>query len=269
MNTGCAHGDAALARLQMPQVRLGWPALTGLLMFCVLMSSTVLHAGPPFLTDDPEPVDYHHSELYVASAYQLTADGSSATAPQIEGNYGAAPNLQLHLIAPMSLDAPRDGRMEYGYGDTELGFKYRFLQESGHVPMVGIFPLVELPTGSASHGLGNGRVQLYMPVWIQKSFADGTWTTYGGGGYWINNATGAKNHWFVGWELQRQLTDSLALGGEIFYQTSDAEGAGPHTGFNLGFILDLTEHHHILFSAGRDLIGDTRFMCYAAYQFTS
>jgi hypothetical protein len=225
-------------------------------------------AGPPFLTDDPEPVAFHHGELYFASSYQLAKDGSSATAPQIEANYGAAPNLQLHLIAPLALNAPHDGPTEYGYGDTELGIKYRFIQESDHVPMVGVFPLVELPTGSASRGLGNGRVQVFLPVWLQKSFDEGKWTTYGGGGYWANNAADAKDHWFFGWVLQRKINDQLTVGGEIFHETSDAQGSEARTGFNLGAIIDLSEHHHILFSAGRDIVGDNRFTSAVAYQFT-
>jgi hypothetical protein len=134
--------------------------------------------------------------------------------------------------------------------------------------MVGVFPLVELPTGSESRGLGNGRVQAFLPIWLQKSFDNGKWTTYGGGGYWLNNADGARDHWFFGWELQRQITDHLAIGGEIFHQTPDAQGARAHTGFNLGAIIDLSEHHHILLSAGRDILGDNRFTSYVAYQFT-
>ena len=248
-------------------VAINSAALSLLCVAALLMQSPAL-AGPPFLTDDPEPVEFHHGELYLASAYQYSRDGSSATAPHIEANYGAAPNLQLHLIAPMALDAPHAGTTEYGYGDTELGIKYRFIQESQRIPMVGIFPLVELPTGSERRHMGNGRVQLFLPLWLQKSFDDRKWTTYGGGGYWFNNAAGAKDHWFAGWELQRQITQNLALGGEIFHQSSDAQGARPHTGFNLGAILDLSDHHHILFSAGRDILGDNRLTSYVAYQFT-
>jgi hypothetical protein len=34
-------------------------------------------AGPPFVTDDPEPVAYQHWELYLASQHIETADGWS------------------------------------------------------------------------------------------------------------------------------------------------------------------------------------------------
>jgi hypothetical protein len=55
-----------------------------------------------------------------------------------------------------------------------------------------------LPTGNENRGLGAGHVRAFLPVWVQKSF--GEWTTYGGGGYWINqdDNLGDKNYWFAG-----------------------------------------------------------------------
>jgi len=119
------------------------------------------------VTDDPEPVAYQHWELYLASQHFETADGWSGTAPHIELNYGVVTNVQLHLIAPMAYDAPSGGSTHYGYGDTELGVKFRFIQETEHLPQVGIFPLLEIPTGSKSDGLGSGQVQAFLPLWLQ------------------------------------------------------------------------------------------------------
>src|SRR5882757_5291535 len=131
-------------------------------------------AGPPFVTDDPQPVDYQHWEFYIASQHSETSDGWSGTAPHIELNYGVITNMQLHLIAPLAYDAPKIGSSHYGYGDTELGVKFRFIQETDYLPQIGIFPLLEVPTGSESDGLGSGHVQTFLPVWLQKSFGD--WT---------------------------------------------------------------------------------------------
>lgn len=247
----------------MNQRVTGW--LISIAMVGLFAASTAW-AGPPFFTDDPEPVPLHHWEFYVASMLTHTADDTTATAPHFEVNYGALPNLQLHLLAPLVYDSPSGGRDRYGYGDTELGFKYRFFDETETLPMVGVFPLVELPTGDESRGLGNGKVQAYIPIWLQKSF--GKWTTYGGAGYWFNHAPGARDHWFAGWELQRQMTDQLMLGGEIYYMSPDADGASQHIGFNLGGVYDITENHHILFSAGRDFTGDAHFQAYLGYQLT-
>ena len=76
-----------------------------------------------------------------------------------------------------------------------------------------VYPLVQLPTGDESRGLGAGHVLAFLPIWAQKSFGD--WTTYGGGGYWINQGgVGDKDYWFFGGLLQRKVTDRLSIAGE-------------------------------------------------------
>ena len=84
-------------------------------------------AGPPFQTDDPEPVEYKHWEVYVASQGSFDQDGTSVTAPMFEVNYGVAPDVQLHLIAPFEYVKPEGGPSHYGYEDTETGVKFRFI----------------------------------------------------------------------------------------------------------------------------------------------
>ncbi len=156
-------------------------------------------AGPPFRTDDPQPVDYQHWEFYVASMQQIDNDQTSATLPHFEINYGVVPDVQLHLVAPLGYVHDADAT-HYGYSDTEFGIKYRFVEETETAPQIGIFPLVELPTGDENKQLGTGKVQAYIPIWIQKSW--GNWTTYGGGGFWYNPVPDQKNWIFTGWELQ-------------------------------------------------------------------
>ncbi len=223
-------------------------------------------AGPPFITDDPEPVGFRHWEIYLSSQNVHTVDGWSGTLPHVEINFGAMSNLQIHLIAPFAFDAPFGQSRHYGYGDTEVGLKYRFIKESSRCPMIGTFPQIEIPTGDRRRGLGNGKMQLFLPLWMQKSF--GKWTTYGGIGYLINPGQGNRNGWFIGWQVQRQVLRNLALGGEIFHRTPLHEGETAATNFNLGLVLDLSGRHHLLASAGRSITGPTRFQCYIGYQLT-
>jgi hypothetical protein len=242
---------AATDRGSVRAVRRGGWAAAGLVALAALAPTTPALAGPPFITDDPEPVDLGHWEVYGFSEGASGRGDTSGVGPSIEVNYGAAPNLQLHLIGNLAFDDPSGGRSRMGLGDTELGVKYRFITpgKDDWRPQVGVFPLVELPTGDAKRGLGAGYTQVFLPVWVQKDF--GKWTTYGGGGYWINPGPGNRNYWFTGWLLQRQVTDKLALGAEVFHQTSSMVGRGDTTGFNLGGVYDFTDHYHLLFSAGQ------------------
>jgi hypothetical protein len=83
-------------------------------------------AGPPFVSDDPEPTDYKHFEIY-------TFNNGTATRSDIGGetgidfNYGAAPDLQLTATLPAAFDRPAAGRTNFGLGNIEFAAKYRFL----------------------------------------------------------------------------------------------------------------------------------------------
>ena len=236
------------------------------LMLVVIGVPNGVQCGPPYITDDPEPVEYQHWEVYLASIFTKQPEAWTATAPHLEVNYGAAPNLQLHTILPMTLYAPPQGASSYGYGDTELGAKYRFLEEGTWCPQIGTFPLLEVPSGSHRRNLGSGHLDAFLPIWLQKSV--GKWTVYGGGGYWINPGTRNRNWWFTGLVVQCEVADGLNPGIELFHGTPE-ETAGPsETGVNFGMIWDLTKVQHVMFSAGPVIEGTNQLQGYFAYQLT-
>jgi hypothetical protein len=232
----------------------------------VLALSSAALAGPPFLTDDPQPVDYQHWELYVFSALDKNHDGTNLQTPAVEVNYGLAPDLQVHLVTPMTLFMPTGSGRAYGLGDMELGLKYRFVQETEKTPMVGIFPMLEIPSGDAGRGLGNGRTWAKFPLWIQKSFGD--WTTYGGGGYAYNPEPGQKSNFFGGWLLQRKINEKLILGGEVFVHGPDHDGGRTTALYNFGGYYNFTEDFQLLFSVGHTLAGDSHLIAYIGLYWT-
>jgi hypothetical protein len=245
------------------------PMLTVVILLALiplmLTVSRKAFAGPPYITDDPEPVEYQHWEVYLASIFAKQPDAWTSTAPHLEVNYGPIPNVQLHVIAPLSLYVPSKGPSGYGYGVTELGIKFRFVQESDWLPQIGTFPLLEVPSES-KRNLGSGDLQSFLPIWLQKS--TGKWTAYGGGGYWINPGSQNRDWWFSGIVIQRQVLPSLAPGLEIFHGTSQQAGQSAQTGFNLGMVWDLSDIQHIMFSAGPAFGGPNQLQGYFAYQLT-
>jgi hypothetical protein len=234
----------------------------------VALSGAAL-AGPPFVTDDPEPVDAQHFEITMAAQESLRAHGRTGSFPGVDINYGVVPDVQLHLGLSMPL-AKDDGQsLHYGYGDTEVGVKVRFVEEedAGWQPQVAIYPNLELPTGNARMGLGSGYQRVFLPVWLQKSFGD--WTTYGGGGYWLNQHGDNRNYWFAGSVVQRKITDSLSLGGEIFEQGKQSSDTRVSAGYNIGVMIDIDAANHIIMSAGNGLYNSYStnvFSYYAGYQ---
>ncbi len=243
------------------------PAPRRMLIGCALWASALFTAGaawagPPFLTDDPEPVELGHWEIYGAAEWSWARRAASGTLPHLEANYGALPGLQLHAVVPAVLSWNQGEPLQYGPGDVELGAKLRFVEEGDARPQVGVFPLVTLPTGSSGRGLGAGRVQALLPVWLQKSF--GPWTTYGGGGIRL---AADGNAAVVGWLLQRTLSAVLTLGAEA-YLTIPFNGDPVQTQVNAGLIVDLSERDHLLLSAGPSFGTGIRAQTYLAYLLT-
>ena len=235
------------------------PRVFSLVMCAGVSMTSPAFAGPPFVTDDPEPVPYRNWEVYLASlGSRDERAGWTGTAPHLEVNYGPLAGVQLHTIVPLAYAVPEHGKSAYGPGDVELGVKIRFLEERRWAPMLGTFPLVEVPVGSERRGLGEGTTQIFVPFWLQKSFGD--FTTYGGWGVWFEPQEG-RHWWFFGWLLQRKVVEHLTLGAELYHETPKelaADGRG-NTAFNAGGIVDVTDHHHIMLTCGRSIVGPTQF----------
>jgi hypothetical protein len=208
-----------------------------------------LQAGPPYLTDDPEPVELHHWEAYLFGMGQTAQGVRSGFAPAMEANYGAFKDVHLQFWLPMAYGDGADGQRHRGLGDAQLGVKYRFVHEADGLPQIAIYPQVQLPTGREKDGLGSGHTRVFLPLWLQKGF--GPWTTYGGGGWWRNPGVGQRDYTVWGWQIQRELGEGNSLGVEVFHQAAPTLGGLATTVWNLGFELALNSHFQLVGSGGR------------------
>ncbi len=127
-------------------------------------------AGPPFLTDDPEPLLKRHCEFYIAPQILNAIDRLSVVLPGFEFNYGLTNDVMAHVIVPLVLTKPDSQLATFSLGDIELGVKYRFLEETEWLPQIGTFPHLEIPTGDSSKAVGSGAVEAFIPLWFQKTF---------------------------------------------------------------------------------------------------
>jgi hypothetical protein len=98
-------------------------------MTLLLLSSPVL-AGPPFITDDPEPTEYLHWEAYIFSqGTHSMGEISGVVPPSCDCNYGGLPNVQLHFQPGTAIARESGTSLHWGLGDTEFGVKYRFIEQ--------------------------------------------------------------------------------------------------------------------------------------------
>jgi len=234
-------------------------------LFLLLFVKEQAYAGPPYNTDDPQPVDFKHWEYYISTINTIRSNSWSGTSPHIEVNYGIIPNAQIHLILPLNYDYSGHNGFNIGYAYTEFGVKYRFLQETENLPQIGTFPIIEIPT-IRNNEFSNGKTQFFIPVWAQKSW--GKLTSYGGMGYWINPGAGNRNWLFTGWEIQYDFSPKLTLGGELYYHSSDTIDSKSVMAYNLGGSINVTEKFHFIFSVGHSLVHDSFVTTYLGLLWT-
>ena len=226
-------------------LRVAPGAIAALLPLAALLAPSPAYAGPPFLTDDPEPTDLGHWEIYAPFADTAGRGGEFDGGVGAELNYGAAPNLQLTLGLPVGYTHSTSG-FRFGRGDIEASAKYRFYHSDAAGLSIAAFPGITVPT--ASRSLGAGKVTAFLPIWAQKDM--GSWSVFGGGGYAINPGAGNRNYWTGGVAVTRQLSKRLLVGAEADRQGADTVGVRGSTSLGLGFIRNLKGPFRVLASAG-------------------
>lgn len=233
-----------------------------LLPACWALAGGCAVAGPPFVTDDPEPTDTGHWEIYAPLAEAEGHGDALEGAAGAELNFGAAPNLQLTFGIPLAY-AHESRHSRWAVGDLELSAKYRFYRDEDRGFSVAAFPGITLPT--AGEHLGAHHMTALLPVWFQKD--TGKWSVFGGGGYAINPGTVQRNYWTAGLAAACQVGDRLLLGVEADRQGPDAVEGNGSTSLGVGFIFNLPGALRLLGSGGptfEDHGGPTGFHAFVA-----
>jgi hypothetical protein len=220
------------------------------ILVALLTIPRLASAGPPYVTDDPEPTETGHFENYLYTQGTVVSGQAFDPGAGVEIDYGAFANTQLTLDLPLNPN-PGPGGIGLVWPPLGGGVKYRFIQEDqdGWRPQVAIFPQVFIPVGPASRGAPTTEL---VPIWMQKSF--GAWTTFGGGGYTNNPGAGNRNFLIYGWALQRQVADKLALGGEVFGETPDTVGGRPRAAVGLAALYDFSDAWHLVGSVNTGIV---------------
>ncbi len=255
------------------QYRAVMPLLAASFVWIALVAQTQAQAGPPFQTDDPTPVDLGHYEAYVFGTVDGTPAELDTISPGFEFNWGAIPNIQLHVILPLGAAIPSNkpiyapggmGPSAFGVEDMELGVKYGFIKQTKRRPQIGSFPMFEIPTGSYSKGLGVGRVWYKLPLWVEKEF--GPWSLVGGVGYAVVPQDQYRNYLYGGYLVKKVVNERLELSAEVFAHAREGFAAAQTQSSTL---LDAGGYYHfkqpglqLLFAYGHSVAGQTENYAY-------
>jgi hypothetical protein len=228
-----------------------------------LLAIASSRAGPPFVTDDPEPPPPGGWEINVPFIVEQTPGKTEMDAPLFDLNYGL-PNVQLKLEIPVRIVHEDTDGTAAGPGDLLLGVKWRFLNNGQSQAQLGIYPQLLLPTGNHARDLGEGQPAFVLPLVAQKNWEK--WTLYGNVGYWWQTAAETRNYVYAGAVLEREINERLELGIELFGNSPKERSGSSDFAFNVGGTWRLNKHLNLLFAGGRDIIGDTTAMGYIGLQ---
>jgi outer membrane putative beta-barrel porin/alpha-amylase len=228
-----------------------------------MLTFNLCRAGPPFVTDDPEPPPPGGWEINVPSILERTSGTTDMDAPLFDLNYGL-PDIQLKLEIPIKIVHNDSDGTAAGVGDLLLGVKWRFFNSEKSQVQFGIYPQLLVPSGDHARGLGEGQPGFVFPIVAQKSWDK--WTLYGNVGFWWKTAAETRNYVYAGAVLEREINERLELGVELFGNSPKGRSGRSDVAFNIGGTWKFREDVNLLFSGGRDIVGDTHAMAYLGLQ---
>jgi hypothetical protein len=207
--------------------------VTRLLVVACLLWPSIAAAQQPFYTDDADvtPRGKVHFDFFDEYDWLKAAQAphQRQNTFNMKMNYGLTDHLELDLDSPLLTivnDSTATPRRPSGLGDTNMGFKYRFMpeREESTTPEVAVATYVEVPTGDRTTGLGSGLTDLWIYGVLQKWLVrqrvvltvNGGYLFYGNTSTGVVGITKARGHVAtMGASIIRKYTDRLSLGAEL------------------------------------------------------
>lgn len=240
-------------------------------LFVAALLAGVCHgqaaAGPPLITDDPGTPGDGKWEVNAAFVLERSREERVIAAPTLDVNYGVGDHLQLkYEVALLAVD--RDGEdARVGVGNSEIGLKWRFLDEDRHGVSASVYPKVEFnnPTDSVRRGVVESGTHVLLPFQFAKTV--GPVEVFGEAGYQF--VQHEEDLWIYGLAVAYPLSQRLELLAEV-HGTVEQDFDDHEPLVNAGLAWGLSEHTNLLLSIGRGLRDRDKspdLLLYAGVQF--
>jgi hypothetical protein len=212
--------------------------------------------GPPLLTDDPGTPGNRNWEINISSTQFCTNTERELQGPLLDINYGLGDRIQLKYQVPYVFDSDNGAPFKGGVGNSLLGVKWRFYQQSSEKGWhISTYPQLELnnPTDSYGRGMVDKGPRFLLPVEVTKEF--GPLEVNAEAGYWFTKQT-------PGNQSPRERILGLALGHQFnrrfeglceFYEDVLLGGGDRSDTFDVGGRYEFRKGLLLLFMAGRGL----------------
>lgn len=247
-----------------------WLLATALTAVAQILAPNAAHAqaGPPLLTDDPGTPGDGRWEINLAFTVERRRTETVFEAPILDINYGLGERIQLKYEVPWLVLDEEGGGARNGLGNSQLGVKWRFLDEERHGVSMSVYPQLSFdnPTSSDERGLVEEGLELSLPVQVSRSVGPMEFTLEVG--YVL--VEGREDQWLCGLAAAWPVTEGFEVVGEV-HGTATRGFEEDELVFNLGGVVDLHENLSLLFSAGRSFresgSGEPELLGYFGFQF--
>lgn len=204
--------------------------------------------GPPLITDDPGTPGAGRWEINLGFTIEKSRSETFFEAPILDINYGLGERIQFKYEVPWLILDEEGGGARSGLGDSQIGVKYRFLDEERHGVSMSIYPQLSFnnPTSSDERGLVDPGTEFALPLQIARRAGPVELSLEVG----YSLIEHAEDEWFYGLAAAWPLSERFALLGEA-HGVAKRGFEEDLLVFNLGGVLQAHEHVNFLFSAGR------------------
>lgn len=228
----------------------GKTALHGLSVY-LLLACADTHGGPPLITDDPGTPGNGRWEINIASTLEALSSGARIETALLDINYGLGEQIQLKYEVPWVLQDETRATAGDGFGNSEVGLKYRFLDDPQHRLSMSVYPQIVFNSSTLSNEQDQPSVaELVLPV--QLAWSTGLAVLNVEAGY--GRITHEENEWFYGLAGGWPVSEHVELVAEVHgVTTGDFEE--DEMLINVGGVFQLRENVRLLFSAGRRIRG--------------
>jgi hypothetical protein len=208
-------------------------------------------AGPPMIGDDPGTPGNGKWEINIAYTGVQTEHVTAMDLGYLDINYGLGDNIQVNYQGGVLAGKQNGQGYQYGWDDSLVGFKWRFLDQEKNGIDMSVFPQVGFNTTSsfAHNGIVESGASCFLPFEIAATF--GKWELDGELGYQYYEHD--RNQWAGGPVIGYLLNDRVELIGEA-RMICDKDFRSNNLILDAGTRISLIEDHlQLLLDAGRGL----------------
>lgn len=212
--------------------------------------------SPPMVSDDTDTPGPNNWEINLGLHAEFAGSERQFELPFIDVNYGRGDRLQFSYEVPymftrQSVDAA-DGSSRLvstnGIGDSTLGLKYRFYDNTDTGLSLAIGPQLEFRTPGESKRIAEGGTSLIFPLLLTKEFEHASITANAG----VQFNPGGERRVFASFGAGKRLTDHVAFLAEIAGTNLNASNE-KHVLLNFGLKRKISETQSLSGALGRDV----------------